>query len=98
MATIKTYNKTVTQKAASTQKTGKNLVSYRGFQQWGVRRISIACCNLEKLLVKTDAKTKELISIAVSAANGCEYAQRTSRTAKGAGVDEEIPRPLKSAR
>ncbi|MDD2403940.1 MAG: carboxymuconolactone decarboxylase family protein [Victivallaceae bacterium] len=96
MATIKTYNKNGDAKAVSTQKKLEKKFGFipEVFQAMGRNGEFLDCAlQLGEVAGKgLDAKTKELISIAVSAVNGCEYCLSAHRAiAKGAGVtDEEI--------
>ena len=103
MSCVKLYNKIGDEKAIKFQQGIEKKMGYvpEVFQAMG-RNGEF----LEKLMQLADAagkgldpKTKELISIAVSAVNGCDYCVSAHRAiAKGAGVtDEEITAALEVA-
>lgn len=103
MAYVKLYNKTGDEKAVKIQ---QGLEKKMGMLPEVFQAMGRNGEFLEKLLQLADVagkgldpKTKELICIAVSAVNGCEYCLSAHRTmAKGAGItDEEITAAIEVA-
>lgn len=103
MTLVKTYDKSGDEKAVSIQ---ENLEKEFGFLPEVFKAMGNNGAFLESVLKladsagkKLDPKTKELISIAVSATNGCDYCVAAHRAlALKAGVtDEEITGALEVA-
>ena len=96
MASVKLYNKTGDAKAQQIQENVEKKFGFvpEVFQAMGRNGDFLgSLMQLSDVAGKgLDPKTKELISIAVSAVNGCEYCLSAHRAiAKGAGAtDEEI--------
>ena len=103
MATLKLYNKSGDAKAVRVQESIEKSFGFipETFQAMGangdfLERVLSISQAAGKIL---DPKTKELIAIAVSAANGCEYCVAAhSASARQAGVtDEEITAAIEVA-
>jgi len=103
MALVKLYNKDGDAKAVKMQ---EGFEKKMGFVPEVFQAMGRSGDFLEKIMQLAEAagknldpKTKELIIIAVSAANGCEYCLAAHRAmAKGAGVtDDEISAALEIA-
>ncbi len=103
MAYVKLYNKTGDDKAVKIQ---QGIEKKMGMLPEVFQAMGRNGEFLEKLLALAEAagkgldpKTKELICIAVSAVNGCEYCMSAHRAmAKGAGItDEEITAAIEVA-